>query len=59
MSTDSELSIYYSQISRVILLDADTEKELTRRIIRENDSDARQRLIHANLRLVISTTALD
>jgi RNA polymerase primary sigma factor len=54
MLVQSELSFYVTQISQTEMLDAETEKALARRIIRENDAEAREALIHANLRLVVS-----
>ena len=54
MSTQSELSHYFNAISNSVTLDAQAERDLSRRIIHEDDAAARQALIHANLRLVVS-----
>src|ERR1035437_4755428 len=54
MSTQSELSHYFHAISDSVTLDAQAERDLSRRIIHEDDAAARQALIHANLRLVVS-----
>jgi len=54
MVTQSELTHYFNEISQSQVLDAETEKSLARRIIRENDAEARDTLIRANLRLVVS-----
>ncbi|HUX37239.1 MAG TPA: RNA polymerase sigma factor RpoD/SigA [Rectinemataceae bacterium] len=51
-STESILDSYYAGIKRIPLLDADDEQELSRRIA-QGDEGARQKLIEANLRLVI------
>ncbi len=51
-STESILDSYYAGIKRIPLLDADDEQELSRRIAL-GDEKARQKLIEANLRLVI------
>jgi RNA polymerase primary sigma factor len=50
----SELQLYLRQINEVALLTPDEEKELGWRIINENDAEAKDRMIRANLRLVIS-----
>jgi len=47
------VQMYLREIGKVPLLTADEEKELARRIER-GDEDARQKLIQANLRLVVS-----
>jgi RNA polymerase primary sigma factor len=50
----SELQLYLRQINEVALLTPEEEKELGWRIINENDAEAKDRMIRANLRLVIS-----
>ncbi len=50
----SDLHVYLREINRVPLLTADEEKELGWRIIRDNCPAARERMIRANLRLVVS-----
>ncbi|MFM1889613.1 MAG: polymerase sigma factor SigA [Planctomycetota bacterium] len=50
----SELQLYLRQINEVALLTPEEEKELRWRIINENDAEAKDRMIRANLRLVIS-----
>ena len=47
-------SQYYKGIGRYRLLTAEEERELGRRIITENDLDARNELVCHNLRLVVS-----
>ena len=53
-SLQSDLHLYLKQINEVPLLSADEEKDLGWRIINDNDSSAKDRMIRANLRLVIS-----
>jgi RNA polymerase primary sigma factor len=48
------LQIYLKQIHEVALLTADEEKELARRIIHQSDMAARERMVRANLRLVVN-----
>jgi RNA polymerase primary sigma factor len=50
---DVALASYLREIQEVPLLTADEEKALARRI-REGDLEARERMIRANLRLVVS-----
>ncbi len=50
----SSLQVYLRQINEINLLTADEEKELGRRVMDENCPAARERLIRANLRLVVS-----
>jgi len=48
------LQIYLRQINQSPLLTAAQEKELGRRIIRDNDPVAREHMVSANLRLVVN-----
>lgn len=50
----TELQLYLRQINEVALLTPDEEKSLGWQIINENDAQAKDRMIRANLRLVIS-----
>jgi len=50
----SDLQLYLRQINEVPLLTAAEEKELGWRIINDNDPEAKERLVRANLRLVVS-----
>jgi RNA polymerase primary sigma factor len=50
----SGLQLYLRQINEVALLTADQEKELGRKIIQHNDPAARERMVRANLRLVVN-----
>lgn len=52
-AADDSVKIYLQQIGRVKLLSADEEIELAKRIA-EGDEVAKQKLIQANLRLVVS-----
>ena len=54
ISAERCLETYLHEINEVPLLTAEEEKELGRRIQNENDPDAREHLIRANLRLVVS-----
>src|SRR6187549_157686 len=54
MPVESGLQLYLNQINRVPLLSAEREKELARRLIRENDPAARDEMVGANLRLVVN-----
>jgi RNA polymerase primary sigma factor len=49
-----DLQLYLRQINEVPLLTAAEEKELGWRIINDNDQEAKDRMIKANLRLVVS-----
>ncbi len=53
MQSDRDLETYLSDIGKVSLLDEEEEKELARRI-QEGDEEARQKMITANLRLVVN-----
>src|SRR5271156_5887283 len=48
------LQLYLRQINDSPLLTADEEKQLARRIIHHNDQAARERMVRANLRLVVN-----
>jgi RNA polymerase primary sigma factor len=50
----SDLQLYLKQINEVPLLTAAEEKELGWRIINDNDHDAKELMVRANLRLVVS-----
>lgn len=52
-AADDSVKIYLQQIGRVKLLSADEEIELAKRIA-EGDEQAKQKLVQANLRLVVS-----
>ena len=54
ISAERCLETYLHEINEVPLLTADEEKELGRRIQEEGDPEAREHLIRANLRLVVS-----
>ena len=49
-----DLQLYLRQINEVPLLTAEEEKQLGWRIINDNDQEAKERMIKANLRLVVS-----
>ena len=50
----NDLQLYLRQINQVDLLTAAEEKELGWRVINDNDQAAKERMIKANLRLVVS-----
>jgi RNA polymerase primary sigma factor len=54
LGLQSDLQLYLKQINEVPLLTADEEKELGWRIVNENDHEAKDHMIRANLRLVVS-----
>jgi RNA polymerase primary sigma factor len=54
IAVQSALQIYLKQIHETPLLTADEEKSLARKLIHENDFRARERLVKANLRLVVN-----
>lgn len=54
MAVESGLQLYLNQINQAPLLSAEREKELARRIIRENDPQAREEMVRSNLRLVVN-----
>ena len=49
-----DLQLYLRQINEVALLTPEEEKELGWRVINDNDQSAKERMIKANLRLVVS-----
>ncbi|MSR41556.1 MAG: sigma-70 family RNA polymerase sigma factor [Phycisphaerales bacterium] len=53
-SLQSELQIYLREINEVALLTPEEEKDLGWRVVNDNDGYAKDRMIRANLRLVIS-----
>src|SRR5439155_8978532 len=53
-AVQSGLQLYLKQINESPLLTADQEKELGRRIIRDNCPESRERMVRANLRLVVN-----
>ncbi len=53
-SVQSDIQLYLKQINEVNLLTAEEEKELGWRVINDNDHEAKERMIKANLRLVVS-----
>ncbi len=53
-STDDAVKIYLQQIGRVPLLTTEEEIELARQIQEENSKIAKEKLVNANLRLVVS-----
>src|SRR3989440_2401587 len=54
VAVQSGLQLYLKQINESPLLNADEEKQLGRRIINDNDPDARDRMVRSNLRLVVN-----
>jgi len=50
----TDLQLYLKQINEVDLLTADEERELGWRVINDNDHEAKEQMIKANLRLVVS-----
>ncbi|HET6246483.1 MAG TPA: sigma-70 family RNA polymerase sigma factor [Tepidisphaeraceae bacterium] len=53
-AVQSGLQLYLSQINSTALLNADQEKALSRRILQDNDPEAREHMVRANLRLVVN-----
>jgi RNA polymerase primary sigma factor len=51
---ESTLQLYLEEINETELLTAEEEKDLARRIIEQSDQQARDRMIRANLRLVVN-----
>jgi RNA polymerase primary sigma factor len=54
VAVQNGLQIYLRQINESRLLTADEEKALARRIIHQNDPEARERMVRSNLRLVVN-----
>ncbi len=54
IAVQNALQIYLKQIHETALLTADEEKELARRLIHQQDGAARERMVKANLRLVVN-----
>src|SRR3982750_378699 len=54
VAVQSGLQLYLRQINETRLLTADEEKDLPRRIIHQQDMAARERMVRANLRLVVN-----
>src|SRR5512141_1332917 len=54
VAVQSGLQLYLRQINESPLLTAEQEKDLARRIIAENDPEARERMVRSNLRLVVN-----
>jgi RNA polymerase primary sigma factor len=53
-AVQSGLQLYLRQIHQCRLLTAEEEKSLTRRIIQDNDPEAREIMVRSNLRLVVN-----
>jgi RNA polymerase primary sigma factor len=53
-AVQSGLTLYLRQINESPLLSGDEEKALGRRIIADNDPEARERMVRSNLRLVVN-----
>src|SRR5918999_2799594 len=53
-TVQSGLQLYLRQINESPLLSAQEEKALARRIINDNDFEARERMVKSNLRLVVN-----
>ena len=54
VAVQSGLQLYLRQINELPLLNAEQEKELARRIINNNDPEAREIMVRSNLRLVVN-----
>src|SRR5437899_3790618 len=54
IAVQNGLQIYLRQINQSPLLSAAEEKSLGRRIINDNDPEARERMVRSNLRLVVN-----
>jgi len=54
VAVQSGLQLYLRQINESPLLSAEEERELARRIIENNDPEARERMVRSNLRLVVN-----
>jgi RNA polymerase primary sigma factor len=53
-AVQSGLQLYLRQINQSPLLTAEQEKEIGRRIVRDNDPAAREQMVRSNLRLVVN-----
>jgi len=53
-TSDRDLETYLKQINRTPLLTPEEEKELGWQVINDNDLEAKDRMVRANLRLVVS-----
>ncbi|MDG1898887.1 MAG: sigma-70 factor domain-containing protein, partial [Phycisphaerales bacterium] len=53
-TSNRDLELYLKQINRTALLTPAEEKELGWLVINDNDLEAKDRMIRANLRLVVS-----
>jgi RNA polymerase primary sigma factor len=53
-AVQSGLQLYLRQINESPLLSAEEERTLGRRIIQDNDPEARERMVRSNLRLVVN-----
>ena len=53
-TSNRDLELYLKQINQTSLLTPEEEKELGWRVINDNDMEAKDRMIRANLRLVVS-----
>jgi len=53
-AVQSGLQLYLKQINQTPLLNGDQEKALARKIINDNDPEAREQMVRANLRLVVN-----
>jgi len=54
IALESGLQLYLRQINEADLLTAEQEKSLARRILEDNDLEAREQMIRSNLRLVVN-----
>jgi len=54
VAVQSGLQLYLRQINECRLLSAEEERDLARRIIRDNDPEAREKMVRSNLRLVVN-----
>ena len=54
MTSDDPVRMYLKDIGKVQLLSSDREQELGKRLLEGDDKEARQELVEANLRLVVS-----